>query len=415
MRSMWWRGATVWTLLVLMMAASGCTRGAGKQGLPSLSSIPSDCSSDVTASLNSFFAHVRPHETIRLPPRACYLTQGTVVIKGRTGLDLEGDGALLKRTDPGRGTSWLPHLLLQHDRGLVVSALAIAGTREPGAGSPGLEGHYGIVLRQDKDVTLTHVSVRHVSGDFINLFPAPPGAPDQSLNREVEVVRSSFDSSGYHGVTIEAVRGATFRHDTFSQIPVDSVDLEYDIYPTVFKDGQPTVAAEDGITFDHDLWLHDGGVWFVSLQGQRVQEDGIRLTDNVLRQTELSVQVAGNAQVPNKGLTISGNRGDLPVGGPFPAVLLKNVEDVRISHNVMPLFDGTPTYFPDHPHKVAVVLEGVSGARIEQNSFPGAAAVVDASPPGYRGRASERVSACGNRYWVRSTRSEGGACMTPTS
>ncbi|MGH9103585.1 MAG: hypothetical protein ACRDYD_11485, partial [Acidimicrobiales bacterium] len=250
-----------------------------------------------------------------MPSRACYLTQGILHIDRTTGVTIEGNGTTFERTSPQRHTGWLPHLSLDANAGLSISGLEIKGTYIPGHSPTGEEGHYGLVLRRNHGLTLTGLSVTGVSGDFMTLFPAPSGATDQSLNTEVSVARSTFDGAGYHGVTIESADGATFSNDSFSHVFLDAVDLEYDIYPTVFRGSRPTVAAEDHVTFDHDTWVDDGGVWFASLQGQQVQENDVTLTDNTLKGTPLTVQIRGNSHVPNDGLTIAGNTSDTTLGG----------------------------------------------------------------------------------------------------
>ncbi|MGH9074507.1 MAG: hypothetical protein ACRDZQ_10380, partial [Acidimicrobiales bacterium] len=219
----------------------------------------------------------------------------------------------------------------------------------------------------------------------------------------------TFDGAGYHGVTIESADGATFSGDTFSNIAEDAVDLEYDDYPTVFVDGQPTVAAEDHVTFTSDTWVDDGGVWFASLQGQQVQENDVTITDNTLKGTPLTVQIRGNSDVPNDGLTIAGNTSDTTVGGGSiasstnigaGAVDLTYVDNVTMEGNTVPLFDGTPTYYHDHPYQTAVTAWGVAGFVLRRNDFSGANAVLQADPRGWAGAPTSVTSDCGNSYGV---------------
>jgi hypothetical protein len=375
-------------------------------------SIARNCSTDVTASLNAFFARLPSGSNVVLPAGACYLTQGIVAINGTTGVTVEGNGARLVRTDPQRTTGWLPHLVLRKDTDLSIRGLGIQGTYVPGAlrAGAGLEGHYGLVLSQDDKVTLDGLTVRGVSGDFLNLFPAPVTDPDQLLNRGIVVSGSTFDGAGYHGVTIEAADGATFENDSFSHVFLDTVDMEYDDYPTVFENGQPTRGGEDNITFYRDSWAYSGGYWFASLQGQEVQENNIRLIDNTLTHIGLSIWVRGNGQVPNKGLVVRGNRSDTALKGGSIAsdwnigqgtADLVNVQDADLSGNTIPFFDGLPKYYPNHPYKTAVMVWGNSSISVESNDFVGAKLVFEnmstgRTDPGTAGS----TTICGNRYGV---------------
>jgi hypothetical protein len=393
-------------------AGLGSHYGPGPVAIPR--SIPGRCSSDVTDSLNLFFSRVAPGTTVVFPKHGCYLVQGTLLVKGARHLHVVGNGATLRRTDPQPDQGWLPHLVLAQDTGVSISGLRITGTYVPGQSPAGHEGHYGIVLRQDQRVRLSHLRVRGISGDFVALFPAPTNSPDQELNQDILVSQSSFDGSGYHGVTIEAADGAVFSGDRFAHVHLDAIDLEYDIYPTVFKDGQPTVAGEDGVTFARDRWSDCGGVWLASLQGQGVQEDDLRIVGNVLHSSPFSVQITGNRERPNRGLVISGNTSDTPTGGPpgVAGVILRNVEDVVIEGNRVPFFDGTPTYFHNHPFHPAIALEGVVRAVVQGNRFPGASSTLEARPPGYGGTGNVAVRVCANRFGPGDARedSSGPSC-----
>ncbi|GEM_PF-2350206 len=412
--------ALVSSVLLLAGEPSARAATAAVSTAPTLSpppTIPADCSSDVTTTLNQFFAGLPEGATVELPPKACYLTQGTVSINGKTGITIHGNGARLVRTQGQLGVNWLPHLNLSRDTSVSIDDLGISGTYVPGVSPGGHEGHYGIVLQQDHGINLTGLRVYHVSGDFIILFPAPPSAPNQSLDRGIQVTRSSFVGAGYHGVTVEAADGAVFQEDTFEQIYMDSIDLEYDIYPTVFQNGVPTRGAEDNVAFDHDTWISGHYVWFASLQGQKVQENNVRLTDNRLENTEFTVQVKGNQQVPNDGLVIAGNSSDTPTGGaPNQAgIILTGVKNASIRENDIPFFDGTPTYFPDHPSRYVLNLVGSTDVTAIGNDFSGAKQVVEPlslASPGGDTAAPAGMTVCDNRYWVDGDRID-AACAVP--
>ncbi len=384
---------------------------AHHQAATAARSIPSDCSSDVTRSLNRLLAAARRGAEVTLVRDGCYLAEGTVLLAHHTDVSINGNGATIEQPFYLGGGEVLPILQLSQDNDVTVRNLTLRGPH--GVGNEYTEGDYGIKLDGDNGVSIAHVAVKDVEGDWLALYSGPGGA----LDRNVWVIDSSFSDAGYHGVTIESVDGVTFYHDTFTGVGLDGVDLEYDIYPTVFVKGEPTQGAEDNVTFEDTTWRSVGGIWVVSYQGQQVQENNLALLDNRLIGVGLSVGIIGNRLVPNSGLFIEGNLSTAPVTGVWGGsivrptssapIWLTYVDNVQILDNKMTLFDGTPTYYLNHPYMAAVQLYGSAGALISGNTFKGAEAPLKVDSlyyPTHRhwsGTPSQEITECGDSYGVR--------------
>ena len=165
--------------------------------------------------------------------------------------------------------------------------MTIDGAYNGSNGGVNFEGDYGLLLEADHGVTLTHVSLNNIQGDFIDLNAPNSGVTgsDPSLNSDIFVTHSTFHHCGYHGLIIESADGVTFNQDAFSEIGTDAMDFEYDVYSTTFDaQGNPQEAAQDNIRIINDTWNDFGGDWFASLQGQLpgVQEQNVVLSGNTI-------------------------------------------------------------------------------------------------------------------------------------
>ena len=80
--------------LVALAGSSGVARSASTYQVPA--AIAGDCSVDVTQPILTWIASVPDNSTLSFTPSACYRIEGTLEIRGRTGLDFEGNGAAFR-------------------------------------------------------------------------------------------------------------------------------------------------------------------------------------------------------------------------------------------------------------------------------------------------------------------------------
>ena len=361
------------------------------------SSIPADCSADVTAALNGFFAGVPAGSTVALNPGGCYRVDGILTISGRQGVTVSAAGARLERTTYVGG--WEPVVQLYENTNLTIAGLTIDGAFASGRAMLSDEGDYGMVLAGNHGVSLSGITIDGVAGDFISLFP--PGQhgddpADQSLNYDISVTGSTFMNAGYHGVTIESAERASFANDSFTNVGLDGIDLEYDTYGTVFApDGTPEVAAEIDVSFDHTTWTNVNQEWFVSWQGA-VVERNISLTNNTLHGFGAWIDVG--SLTPNTlydGFTVANNSSDTMLQGAADnlPIDLTYVHDVTVTGNSFPV-----------GNKPAAQVYGVANVRVAGNSFEDATTPVAVDPVSsysgqpWTGTPSLNVTDCGNGF-----------------
>lgn len=365
--------------------------------------VNSDCSTDVSASLNALFAAATKGSEITLAHDGCYLADEPIVLSQLDGVWLNGNGATIRQPSYAGDNVVTPILRLTSDTDIAVTDLVLNGPALPGGdGNEYTEGDYGILMQGDVGVSINTVTVENVQGDFVALYSGKDGALDQNIS----VTNSTFSNAGYHGVTIESVNGVTFADDTFNTVVCDGVDLEYDIYPTTFVNGQPTGGAEDNVTFEDTQWSHVGCLWLASYQGQEVQENNLALIDNTLTGIGMTIGIIGNQQVPNSGLLVEGNDATGTAtgvwGGSSAPIWLTYVNNVDIGDNDLVYSQGSYS----RPFLPAMQLLGTDGATVEQNVFDGALSPieVDGFDPFtgsmWSGTPSQDVTECGDAYGV---------------
>lgn len=62
--------------------------------------IPTGLDRDVTAELNEFLKSVPDGTTVAFPEKATYRIEGTLLLKDRKGITIDGKGATIRATDP---------------------------------------------------------------------------------------------------------------------------------------------------------------------------------------------------------------------------------------------------------------------------------------------------------------------------
>ena len=388
---------------------------AGADAVTPPTAISSDCSAGAGGALGAWLDGLPDNSTVEFPTDGCYLIGGSLKIQSTSGLTIVGNGTTLSQVTPGPETTLRPIVLLTQDHSLTMRNLNIDGAYDGTNGGVNYEGDYGLLLEADSGVTLENLKVNDIQGDFIDLNAPDSGftGTSHALNTNVSVTNSTFKKAGYHGVTVEAADGVLFSHDTFSNIGVDAMDFEYDIYSTAWKNGKPTFAAEDNVTITNDTWNSFGDDWFASIQPQvpGVDEENVVLTDNTVNSASPLIQVTGSGL--NKGLTITGNTGLEPAhstsGGSIThpyvgsTMAISHADDVDIENNVFPVYDGSANYYPNHPYLAVLAATDLNTLDLQNNNFAGALGILNSSSSG-----NTAVIECGNLYRVDGKRSDGG-------
>jgi len=387
---------------------------AGAATITPPTAISSDCSAGAGGALGAWLNGLPNNSTVELPTGGCYLIGSSLKIQSTTGLTIVGNGSTLRQATPGPKTTLRPVVLLTQDSNLTMKSLNIDGAYDGANGGVSYEGDYGLLLEADSGVTLDSLRVNNIQGDFIDLNAPNSGftGTSHALNTNVSVTNSIFKNAGYHGVTVEAADGVLFSGNTFSNIGVDAMDFEYDVYSTAWKNGKPTFAAEDNVTITNNTWNSFGDDWFASIQPQLpgVDEENVVLSDNTVNSASPLIQVKGSGL--NKGLAITGNKALKPArstsGGSITqpyvgsTMAINHVDNVDIENNVFPVYDGMTNYYPNHPYLAALAATNLNALKLRNNNFEGALGILNPSSSG-----NTAVIECGNLYRVNGKHSDG--------
>jgi chitodextrinase len=422
-------------------------------------SIPSDCSVDVSTQLSDWISNVGgtgapAGSIISFPSHSCYLIEKSLKVQTTQNITIEGNGATLERT----GLSDIaisdvrPLLFLLQNSHLTINNLNINGSYD-GAnyGGPAFEGHDGIQLESNKNTVINSVKVQNVQGDGIS-FQFDGGGKltngDHTINYNSVVTNSLFHNVGYHGITFEAVNGVTFNNNTFSNVAVDSIDAEYDLYPTGFdSSGNPQPAADNNIYIVNNNWINCRYDFFVSTQGQGVPEQNVVVSGNRLESNQALFSFGGASETKlaskywTSGLFIQNNTftssngvsytaralygGSIASPKPVDTVMnFKNVNDLNISNNNFPVSDGSPTYFHNTPFLSALGAQYITNNTFNSQAKPGLNLVNNNFAGAYNifftnSTSNSITNECGNGFFVTDavkgiTAQNDGACASPT-
>jgi hypothetical protein len=338
------------------------------------------CEGDQSAALSGFLNGLPANSTVDFPRNGCFTVWTSLDIDHTTNLTIDGDGTTIHQNVAGPESSPVdPVMNVYENTNLHISDLIVEGSYTGSNGGEYYEGDLGWLLEANQGVTLTSDTTYHIQGDCINVnAPDDPfvTSGDGSLNTNVSVLNSTFDSCGYHGLTVEAADGLLVRGDTFENLALDAMDFEYDTYSSGMTNGQPSYAAEDDVEITDDTWNDFCGDWFASLQGQTpgVAEHNVALIGNKINpncdENQRAVEVDGtnpsatSAPYDFTNLTIENNTWSAsdPVSSDPLGMDITYVEGLTIKGNNFPYDSGL----------YVMQLNAVTAATITGNSFPGA-------------------------------------------
>ena len=245
------------------------------------SSIAADCSRDVTAELVSWIASVPDGSTASFAPNGCYRVDGTIQLKYRNGLTLDGQGATFKEFTNGmelgirdaraRGAFkfWRGSNLTVRNT-IVVGANPSAGTRPEAYFAP-LEAQTAYTIGGVDGMVLDGVQAYDVYGDFVYVGPA---------TRNLIVQNSHFERNGRQGWTVNGGQNITFDHNVIGQTRRATIDME--------PSNQSDIARN--ITFSNNQ-IGPGRLFFFASEGVASTIDGVNIIGNRLTGKSMTIHV----------------------------------------------------------------------------------------------------------------------------
>lgn len=214
--------------------ATGATgpRAVAQQTVyPIPASITSDCSVDVTAALQQWFASVPDGSTIVFGKNMCYNVDSGLVVTDRRNLTFEGNGSTFQVFSKGGSnrSNWTirggTNITL---RNMIARGANPNGGSQNGAYDPTVEWQHAYRFEGTQTGTLDSVQAYDVYGDFVEAQPdwtrahPLPGEPA----RNITVRNSHFARNGRQGIGLTHVDGFVLQNTYIGDVQMSAIDLE---------------------------------------------------------------------------------------------------------------------------------------------------------------------------------------------
>lgn len=326
-------------------------------------SIPHDLSADATAALNAFFVKLPHGTTVRFPDKARYLIEGTVLLAGKNGITIEGNGVLFRSMTPGaqhakkenyggwRATRTRAHLRIKDCSNIVIHDVHVHGAH-PNAGRKGVydynrEAQHGFDIVGVRGCTLQRVNVHDVYGDCVYI----------AKSRGVIVRDSTLKRCGRQGIAVATGEDVLIENNTIADSRRGIIDIEP--YGKDWSTGNIRIIG-NRLGGSRLLLLPMGGSGVIG---------AVFIADNV------NTEPNGTPAILNKGKP-GQHRG--------PFMLINNrftiggspTQGLRIQHNDGVCIAGNVFQFPAKRAMTALSLDGSKGV-VAGNRFVDAAALLN--------------------------------------
>ena len=202
------------------------------------SSIPADCSSDVSKSLSPWFNSLPPDTTVDVPSGACYQVDEGIALNFPSGLTVDGGTFENTATSPppsgkhgiNRG---YPAFNVLGGSGVTFENMTIEGADPTGTYTATMAFAGGIELQGTGSATISQVTVDGVFGDGVTLAPLRGGKDHESGKivspvDNVTISTLTVDGAGRMGITFGSVNGAQVSNVSASNVGLDTFDVEAD-------------------------------------------------------------------------------------------------------------------------------------------------------------------------------------------
>jgi hypothetical protein len=301
-----------------------CPAAAGAAVVASPSDIPADCSVDVTARLQAAINAAPDGSTLQFPAAACFRVDGTLVVKAKTNLTIDGRGATIRQVTNGTELLGVNAIRsrsvwsFQQNTNVTLQDVIVRGANlYAGLGdlaySPKFEGQHAFVVAGGTNTVIQGVQAYDIFADFVYAGPGVNGL----LVRD-----STFARNGRQGWTINGLN-VTFDRNTISDVHRSTVDLE----PTY------TNWVTRNVTVSNNT-IGRGRGYFVANQGQPYAPiDGVNIIGNRLIGKTMIIVVGGHVGDRNNYRVI-GNTTDTPISANGSGMHFNNVHGLEVRDNV---------------------------------------------------------------------------------
>jgi hypothetical protein len=322
-------------------------------GMPVPAGIAADCSTDVTAALLSWFRSVPDGTTLVFGAGRCYRIEGTLEIRGRSGLVFDGNASTFRSTTAPADQRAVWRAI--DSSGLVFRNMTITGSYGSGGTfTPSLQHAHGIDLR-GTSAQVSAVSISDVAGDCV-YFGLGYSAATRSSGA---VTGSTCLRTGRNGMAVSAGDDIRIAGNRLDAIGLNATDIE----PNQGAGwGARRVVVDSNTIGRYKLYAYalvlNAPLSDQSFTRNRMQGQGLRI----------GLVDPGRTSYRAAGVTISGNISDTAQWA--PSVEATSIDGLSVTGNTVPMSGGT----------MATVTDSCR-VSVTGNSYPGGTAQVAVSDP----------------------------------
>ena len=196
--------------------------------------IASDCSRNVDAELNAFFAGVPDGAAVNFPRGACYAQAGSILLKGRSDLLIDGHNSTFKSSAPNDDSKLVPNWWLLRSRGITLRNMTTIGNftdrGEPNVNRGSVTSNAGLSIYGGEKITVSELTVKDVFGDGITFGNAAyfdPGTDE--FPADVRISRIDVSNAARHCVSVSQGTDVWVTDGTLDRCFLDGIDAEKDL------------------------------------------------------------------------------------------------------------------------------------------------------------------------------------------
>lgn len=299
---------------------------------------------DVTKALQRFLSSVPSGRVIEFRTGGRYRVEGTLFLRGRRRITIEGNGATVfarTRGGPDRSQWWV-----KGGSRIVFRDLKVRGSN-PNAGVNEnayvrkLETQHGFRLEGVNGVELDHVQVNDVFGDFVYI-----GRDDKLVSsRNIWIHDSKFSRNGRQGIAVTAATNVIIERNHIDHTRRSTIDLE----PNSRRWRVSNI-------FVLNNTVGAGRLLFIASHGAG-PVDNIVIKGNQLFGHGLGIDVLPPESSRRSNWVVENNVSDVSVHS--RPMRFFRIDGLVVRGNTQDVTNGDP----------GVVLNDVCGARVDDNDF----------------------------------------------
>jgi hypothetical protein len=306
------------------------------------SGIARDCSRDVTAEILSWIASVPNGSTLTFGAGGCYRIEGTLELRGRSGLTFDGNGAAFRSFNAPDDQRSIWRVI--DSTSVVFRNMIIRGSyANGGVHTESMQHAHAIDLR-GTSAEVSNVTASDMAGDCIYLGLGYLSSQTRSSGSIHDV---SCSRVGRNGVSVTAGDDIRIERVTTDRIGFIAFDIEPNGVPGF---GSRRVSVVNNTIGSYDLYAY-------AIAGSGPVSDQVFANNRVVGE-RLAVGIITPSGQQRSNVTIAGNVSDTAQWS--PAMEIQRVNGLTVDGNTVPMTGGT-----------MATVDSSCDVDVTNNSYPG--------------------------------------------